>query len=107
MGNRANRSAISIALRALLILHRTGYPCYHSLLVGQLKSVACAINMESHAPNNKCITSHFVNNRCNVASFIHADVRAKFCIQVAECLLGQTRPETAENSSAGPARLNL
>ena len=35
------------------------------------------------------------------------DVRAKFCIQGAECLLGQTRPETAENSSAGPARLNL
>ena len=27
-------------------------------------------------------------------------MRAKFCIQGAECLLGQTRPETAENSSA-------
>ncbi len=29
-------SAISIALRVLLIPNSTGYPCYHSLIVGQL-----------------------------------------------------------------------
>ncbi len=33
---RGKRSAISIALRALLIPNSKGYPCYHSLIVGQL-----------------------------------------------------------------------
>ncbi len=33
---------------------------------------------------------HYVtlNKECNVASFIRADMRAKFCIHGAECLLG-------------------
>ncbi len=34
--------AIPIALRVLLIPNSTGYPCYHSLIVGQLfKKVIC------------------------------------------------------------------
>ncbi len=51
---------------------------------------------------------HYVTlyKECNVASFTHADMRAKFCIRVAEYLLGHLDPETAENSSAGSAQLN-
>ncbi len=35
-GINGTSSAISIALRVLLIPNSTGYPCYHSLIVGQL-----------------------------------------------------------------------
>ncbi len=51
---------------------------------------------------------HYVTlyKECNVTSFTHADMRAKFCIHGAECLLGHLDQETAENSSTGSARLN-
>ncbi len=44
-GNRAIRapSVISIALRVLLTPNSTGYPCYHSLTVGQLFKKSFAI----------------------------------------------------------------
>ncbi len=35
-GINGTSNAISIALRVLLIPNSTGYPCYHSLIVGQL-----------------------------------------------------------------------
>ncbi len=46
---------------------------------------------------------HYVTlyKECNVASFTHADMRAKFCIHGAGCLLGHLDQETAENSSTG------
>ncbi len=36
-------SVISIALQVLLIPNSTGYPCYHSLIVGQFKKKSFAI----------------------------------------------------------------
>ncbi len=40
---------------------------------------------------------HYVTlyKECNVASFTHADMRAKFCIRGAECLLGHLDPENS------------
>ncbi len=42
-GINSTSSAISIALRVLLIPNSTGYPCYHSLIVGQLFKKSFAI----------------------------------------------------------------
>ncbi len=36
MSNSTGNCAVSIALRVLLIPNSTGYPCYHSLIVGHL-----------------------------------------------------------------------
>ncbi len=46
----------------------------------------------------KCITLHFIKNICNVASFTHADLRAKLCLQGAECLLDHLDSDYARNS---------
>ncbi len=60
-------------------------------LSNQLKKIRCLLIL------NRTLTGAIIHTKvhyvtlykeCNVASFTHADMRAKFCIHGAECLLG-------------------